>query len=315
MKKTIALFAAVLMLLCAVPFAAIGEMNLAAAKTAGDFPDAVFDPLGDAASVEYSHNTNFTGESGTEFVSDGENGIKSASGGMRSSVVTITITFGEAVSNARLSFDYKVSSEARYDYLSVNGSTEKTLSGEIDWTNYSQTVTAGSVVTLAYVKDSSGDRGSDCVWFKNFALQSLGTVTFENVDPLAVLTVRNAEGNIENPTANSSVYALAAGDYSYPLTRFGIVEIRHIKANLVSVNVDRLVKEGYLSRQAVRGDRRKTELICTELAWPVIRRGQELQHAFFERLLENTDEKTRAAFFAAIEIMEKNLDKILKETN
>ena len=107
MKKTIALFAAVLMLLCAVPFAAIGEMNLAAAKTAGDFPDAVFDPLGDAASVEYSHNTNFTGESGTEFVSDGENGIKSASGGMRSSVVTITITFGEAVSNARLSFDYK----------------------------------------------------------------------------------------------------------------------------------------------------------------------------------------------------------------
>ena len=123
MKKTIALFAAVLMLLCAVPFAAIGEMNLAAAKTAGDFPDAVFDPLGDAASVEYSHNTNFTGESGTEFVSDGENGIKSANGGMRSSVVTITITFGEAVSNARLSFDYKVSSEARYDYLSVNGST------------------------------------------------------------------------------------------------------------------------------------------------------------------------------------------------
>lgn len=178
MKKTIALFAAVLMLLCAVPFAAIGEMNLAAAKTAGDFPDAVFDPLGDAASVEYSHNTNFTGESGTEFVSDGENGIKSASGGMRSSVVTITITFGEAVSNARLSFDYKVSSEARYDYLSVNGSTEKTLSGEIDWTNYSQAVTAGSVVTLAYVKDSSGDKGSDCVWFKNFALQSLGTVTF-----------------------------------------------------------------------------------------------------------------------------------------
>ena len=48
MKKTIALFAAVLMLLCAVPFAAIGEMNLAAAKTAGDFPDAVFDPLNTA---------------------------------------------------------------------------------------------------------------------------------------------------------------------------------------------------------------------------------------------------------------------------
>ena len=39
-----------------------------------------------------------------------------------------------------------------------------------------------------------------------------------------------------------------------------IVEIRHIKANLVSVNVDRLVREGYLTRRGVEGDRRKTEL-------------------------------------------------------
>ena len=30
-----------------------------------------------------------------------------------------------------------------------------------------------------------------------------------------------------------------------------IVEIRHIKANLVSVNVDRLVREGYLTRRGV----------------------------------------------------------------
>lgn len=47
-------------------------------------------------------------------------------------------------------------------------------------------------------------------------------------------------------------------------TASDIVEIRHIKANLVSVNVDRLVREGYLMRQEVKGDRRKTELICTE---------------------------------------------------
>ena len=36
-----------------------------------------------------------------------------------------------------------------------------------------------------------------------------------------------------------------------------IVEIRKIKANLVSVNVDRLVQEGYLERRAVAGDRRQ----------------------------------------------------------
>ena len=35
-----------------------------------------------------------------------------------------------------------------------------------------------------------------------------------------------------------------------------IVEIRHIKANLVSVNVDRLVREGYLARRTAENDRR-----------------------------------------------------------
>ena len=34
-------------------------------------------------------------------------------------------------------------------------------------------------------------------------------------------------------------------------TASDIVEFRHIKANLVSMNVDRLVKEGYLERRAV----------------------------------------------------------------
>ena len=97
-------------------------------------------------------------------------------------------------------------------------------------------------------------------------------------------------------------------------TASDIVEIRHIKANLVSVNVDRLVREGYLMRQEVKGDRRKTELICTEKAQSVIRRGQKLQRTFFDRLLENTDEQTRTAFFAAMKIMEKNVDMILEET-
>ena len=92
-----------------------------------------------------------------------------------------------------------------------------------------------------------------------------------------------------------------------------IVEIRKIKANLVSVNVDRLVQEGYLERRAVAGDRRKTELLCTEKARPVIERGRAVQNAFFARLLTNTDEPTREAFFRTMEIIGKNLDDILKE--
>ena len=78
-------------------------------------------------------------------------------------------------------------------------------------------------------------------------------------------------------------------------------------------NIDRLVKEGYLERRAVAGDRRKTELLCTEKARPVIERGRAVQNAFFARLLTNTDEPTREAFFRTMEIIGKNLDDILKE--
>jgi len=40
-----------------------------------------------------------------------------------------------------------------------------------------------------------------------------------------------------------------------------IVEIRNIKANLVSVNVEKLVQDGYIERQAVEKDRRNYEHI------------------------------------------------------
>lgn len=45
-------------------------------------------------------------------------------------------------------------------------------------------------------------------------------------------------------------------------TASDIVELRKIKANLVSVNVNRLVEEGYLHREPVPGDRRKTRLLA-----------------------------------------------------
>ena len=96
-------------------------------------------------------------------------------------------------------------------------------------------------------------------------------------------------------------------------TASAIVELRHIKANLVSVNVERLVQEGYLTRRTVAGDRRKTELLFTERAQPVIAQGRQLQEAFFAGLFRHTDEEMRAAFFATLDIMEKNLDAMLEE--
>lgn len=91
-----------------------------------------------------------------------------------------------------------------------------------------------------------------------------------------------------------------------------IVEIRHIKANLVSVNVDRLVREGYLMRRGVEGDRRKTELLCTEKAQPIIARGRQLQNAFSERLFAGMDKEARRAFSEAMHLIEHNLNELLE---
>lgn len=94
-------------------------------------------------------------------------------------------------------------------------------------------------------------------------------------------------------------------------TASDIVEVRKIKANLVSVNVEKLVQEGYLRREPVKGDRRKTQLICTDQAQPVIQRGRMVQESFLELLFEHTDEQAKKLFFEVVELMGKNLDNIL----
>ena len=102
--------------------------------------------------------------------------------------------------------------------------------------------------------------------------------------------------------ANNPAYQTAAD----------IVEVRKIKANLVSVNVDKLVRDGYLTRESMPGDRRKTRLLCTEKAQPVIMQGRQLQSAFMQRLFAHTDQQMQDAFLKTIAIMDKNLNELLK---
>ena len=102
--------------------------------------------------------------------------------------------------------------------------------------------------------------------------------------------------------ANNPAYQTAAD----------IVEVRKIKANLVSVNVDKLVRDGYLTREPMPGDRRKTRLLCTEKAQPVIMQGRQLQSAFLQRLFAHTDQQMQDAFLKTIAIMDKNLNELLE---
>ncbi len=92
-----------------------------------------------------------------------------------------------------------------------------------------------------------------------------------------------------------------------------IVEVRKIKANLVSINVDKLVKEGYLERREVAGDRRKTELVCTSQADSIIEKGRLVQKDFKDTLFNNMDDSVKEILFKGMEIMEDNLDRILEE--
>ena len=102
--------------------------------------------------------------------------------------------------------------------------------------------------------------------------------------------------------ANNPAYQTAAD----------IVEIRKIKANLVSVNVDKLVRDGYLTREPMPGDRRKTRLLCTEKAQPIILQGRQLQTAFLQRLFAHTDQQMQDVFLKTISIMDKNLNELLE---
>lgn len=92
-----------------------------------------------------------------------------------------------------------------------------------------------------------------------------------------------------------------------------IVEVRKIKANLVSINVDKLVKEGYLERREVAGDRRKTELVCTSQADSIIEKGRLVQEDFKDTLFNNMDDSMKEILFKGMEIMEDNLDRILED--
>ena len=92
-----------------------------------------------------------------------------------------------------------------------------------------------------------------------------------------------------------------------------IVELRRLQANLVSVNVERLVREGFLCRHPVPGDRRKTTLVCTEKARPIIQRAQDLQAAFFRGLFTGVGEAEQKQFQLVMEQLKENLKRMERE--
>lgn len=117
---------------------------------------------------------------------------------------------------------------------------------------------------------------------------------------------------IQMPQTAFDILMFLANNPDYNTAR-DIVEIRRLKANLVSMNVEKLVQEGFLERIPDAKDRRKNVLICTENAKPVIEKGRQLQIDFFESLFNGINEESLRQFYDVIEKLRTNLDNIRKE--
>ena len=92
-----------------------------------------------------------------------------------------------------------------------------------------------------------------------------------------------------------------------------ICRMRGMKPALVSFHIDRLVSEGYLLRQPVPGDRRKTALVLTAQAQPIVAEGRELQRAFADRLAEGLSAEDLAHFRRCVAIFDRNIEQIRAE--
>ena len=97
-----------------------------------------------------------------------------------------------------------------------------------------------------------------------------------------------------------------------PQTAFDILMFFGNNPEYHTVNVDKLVREGYLERREAPDDRRKTLLFCTEKAQDVIEKGRMIQSIFKDTLLDGTDETSKEIFYHMLHVMERNMDNILK---
>lgn len=104
-------------------------------------------------------------------------------GSNQQSNMSFTVNIASAGS---MSFYYRVSSEENYDkfFFLVDGTEQFNASGEVDWTQTSVQLSAGThTLTFRYAKDYSVSNGDDCAWIDNVVLpHQMQPVTFVHHD-------------------------------------------------------------------------------------------------------------------------------------
>lgn len=90
--------------------------------------------------------------------------------------------------------------------------------------------------------------------------------------------------------------------------------MRGFKENIVSVNVNKLVSEGYLIREDVQGDRRKVKLCYTEKAWPIIEKGRNAQESFREAIQKNISPEDMLTFQKCLTTILENVNELSNQS-
>lgn len=100
--------------------------------------------------------------------------VESSIQGLHNTSSSITATYSGLTAGQTLSFDWSVSSENNYDWMTftVNGNTVQRISGTHSFASYSYTIPANGVYTFAwtYSKDTSASSGSDSACLDNIAI-------------------------------------------------------------------------------------------------------------------------------------------------
>lgn len=166
---------------------------------------------------------------------DGGYVLKSTNEKKGNTTSSLTLTFAKA---AQLTFDCKTDSEKNYDGLRVDindqtgsqfGSTGGYSGEKQDWKEFSIAVNAGDKVTVNYRKDSSGDKGQDCIWLRNFRAEVLPTVRFDVKDAAGTAidaTVTLKKGYTGLTAGTDGSYALTVGEkYTYTVEKNGYEKV------------------------------------------------------------------------------------------
>lgn len=145
----------------------------------------------------FGGNANWTADNTTS-----QSGSYSAkSGTITHSQTTTMQTVRVLTTSGSLSFWYKVSSEAGYDYLKfyIDGVLQNSpgWAGTINWTQATYTLTAGTrTLKWEYMKDGSDNAGSDCVWVDNIIFPASTAPSVYNPPQNLLATPGNASVNL-----------------------------------------------------------------------------------------------------------------------